>query len=79
MFNLRQVGESEDSNTQHTSRFSGVGFRVPTMASIVGNIGEELDYRSTEDSEENTSFEDGDLDPQVKGAQMTVSEASELP
>ncbi|PSR79527.1 hypothetical protein PHLCEN_2v6988 [Hermanssonia centrifuga] len=49
------------------------------MASIVGNIGEELDYRSTEDSEENTSFEDGDLDLQVKGAQMTVSEASELP
>ncbi|THG94701.1 hypothetical protein EW026_g6817 [Hermanssonia centrifuga] len=45
LLNLRQVGSPEiESQEDFNSRFSVPGFRVPTLASIVGNMGEDLDH-----------------------------------
>ncbi|THG96032.1 hypothetical protein EW026_g5719 [Hermanssonia centrifuga] len=46
LFNLRQVGEpaAESGNHQHITFSSRFTIRVPTLASIVGNMGEELDH-----------------------------------
>ncbi|THG94777.1 hypothetical protein EW026_g6758 [Hermanssonia centrifuga] len=45
LLNLRQVGSPEiDSQEAFSSQFSAPGFRVPTLASIIGNMGEDLDH-----------------------------------
>ncbi|THG98405.1 hypothetical protein EW026_g3782 [Hermanssonia centrifuga] len=45
LLNLRQVGSPEiDSQEAFNSRFSVPGFRVPSLASIIGNMGEDLDH-----------------------------------
>ncbi|PSS30880.1 hypothetical protein PHLCEN_2v2607, partial [Hermanssonia centrifuga] len=60
LLNLRQVGSPEiDSQEAFNLQFSAPGFRVPTLASIVGNMGGDLDYdgpaEEVEDEVENTS------------------------
>ncbi|THG92802.1 hypothetical protein EW026_g8230 [Hermanssonia centrifuga] len=45
LLNLRQVGSPEiDSQEAFNSQFSVPGFRVPTLVSFLGNMGEELDH-----------------------------------
>ncbi|PSS05552.1 hypothetical protein PHLCEN_2v3722 [Hermanssonia centrifuga] len=45
LLNLRQVGSPEiDSQEAFNSQFSVPGFRVPSLASIVGNMGEDLEH-----------------------------------
>ncbi|PSR80106.1 hypothetical protein PHLCEN_2v6807 [Hermanssonia centrifuga] len=45
LLNLRQVGSPEiDSQEGYNSQFSVPGFRVPSLASIVGNMGEDLEH-----------------------------------
>ncbi|PSS32238.1 hypothetical protein PHLCEN_2v2007 [Hermanssonia centrifuga] len=45
LLNLRQIGSPEiDSREVFNSQFSIPGFRVPSLASIVGNMGEDLDH-----------------------------------
>ncbi|PSR74193.1 hypothetical protein PHLCEN_2v10041 [Hermanssonia centrifuga] len=60
LLNLRQVGSPEiDSQEAFNSQFSVPGFRIPSLASIIGNMGEDLDYgglaEEVEDEAENTS------------------------
>lgn len=43
LLNLRQLGESEPVSV-YNSRFSIPGFRVQTLRSIIGNMGEDLDH-----------------------------------
>ena len=48
ILNLRSVSQSYEESSQdmtYNSRMSVPGFRVPTMASITGNMGEMLDHR----------------------------------
>ncbi|PSS32235.1 hypothetical protein PHLCEN_2v2004 [Hermanssonia centrifuga] len=59
LLNLRQVGSPEiDSQEAFDSRFSVPRFRVPSLASIIGNMGEDLDHggsaEEVEDEAENT-------------------------
>ncbi|THG95011.1 hypothetical protein EW026_g6569 [Hermanssonia centrifuga] len=45
LLNLRQVGSPEiDSQEAYNSQFSVPGFRIPSLSSIVGNMGEDLDH-----------------------------------
>ncbi|THG95252.1 hypothetical protein EW026_g6367 [Hermanssonia centrifuga] len=45
LLNLRQVGSPEiDSQEAFNSQFSIPGFRVPSLSSMVGNMGEDLDH-----------------------------------
>ncbi|PSR81170.1 hypothetical protein PHLCEN_2v6505 [Hermanssonia centrifuga] len=45
LLNLRQVGSPEiNSQEAFNSQFSVPGFRVPSLASIIGNMGEDLDH-----------------------------------
>ncbi|THG93194.1 hypothetical protein EW026_g7975, partial [Hermanssonia centrifuga] len=45
LLNLRQVGSPEiDSQEAFNSQFSLPGFRVPSLASIVRNMGEDLEH-----------------------------------
>ncbi|THG94501.1 hypothetical protein EW026_g6979 [Hermanssonia centrifuga] len=60
LLNLRQVGSPEnDSQEAFNSQFSVPGFCVPTMESIIGNMGENLDHggptEEVEDEVENIS------------------------
>ncbi|THG93193.1 hypothetical protein EW026_g7976 [Hermanssonia centrifuga] len=60
LLNLRQVGSPEiDSQEAFNSQFSVPGFRVPSLESIVGNMGEDLDHgglaEEVEDQVENNS------------------------
>ncbi|THG95249.1 hypothetical protein EW026_g6369 [Hermanssonia centrifuga] len=60
LLNLRQVGSPEiDSQEAFNSQFSVPGFRVPSLSSIVGNMGEDLDHsgpaEEVEDEVENYS------------------------
>ncbi|THG95253.1 hypothetical protein EW026_g6366 [Hermanssonia centrifuga] len=60
LLNLRQVGSPEiDSQEAFNSQFSIPGFRVPSLSSMVGNMGEDLDHsgpaEEVEDEVENTS------------------------
>ncbi|PSR75261.1 hypothetical protein PHLCEN_2v9227 [Hermanssonia centrifuga] len=69
LLNLRQVGVEVDpvNSTQDasTSRFSGPGFRVPTLESIlmVGNMGEDLDHGPAELEDTETTDVDEGVDP----------------
>ncbi len=50
MLNLRQVGEPENEDYDDAgSRSLGVGFRLPSFASIVGNMGGDLDHGPEEE------------------------------
>ncbi|THG97992.1 hypothetical protein EW026_g4106 [Hermanssonia centrifuga] len=52
LLNLRQLDIAGSEDTTHepsNSRFSVPGFRVPTLASIIGNMGEDLNYVDMED------------------------------
>ncbi|PSS32229.1 hypothetical protein PHLCEN_2v1998 [Hermanssonia centrifuga] len=60
LLNLRQVGSPEiDSQEAFNSQFSVPGFRVPSLASIVGNMGNDLEHgdlaEEVDDEVENTS------------------------
>ncbi|PSR83275.1 hypothetical protein PHLCEN_2v5779 [Hermanssonia centrifuga] len=45
LLNLRQLGEPEnETQSRFNFRFSIPGFRVPTLESIVGNMGADLDH-----------------------------------
>ncbi|THG94506.1 hypothetical protein EW026_g6983 [Hermanssonia centrifuga] len=60
LLNLCQVGSPEiDSQEAFNSQFSVPGFRVPSLASIIGNMGEDLDHggpaEEVEDEVENNS------------------------
>ncbi|THG94855.1 hypothetical protein EW026_g6695 [Hermanssonia centrifuga] len=62
LLNLRQAGKPrEDTHSAFNSQFSVPGFRVPTLDSIIGNMGEELDHRPEEEIHDVT----GDLDDGV--------------
>ncbi|THG93977.1 hypothetical protein EW026_g7398 [Hermanssonia centrifuga] len=53
LLNLRQAGEPKnETNETFNSRFTVPGFRVPTLASIIDNIGEDLDHGLTEEVDE---------------------------
>ncbi|PSS06639.1 hypothetical protein PHLCEN_2v3595 [Hermanssonia centrifuga] len=65
LLNLRQLGEPEnESQSRFNSRVSIPGFRVPTLESIVGNMGADLDHGPAEDSEPEVDevAEDVDID-----------------
>ncbi|PSS06621.1 hypothetical protein PHLCEN_2v3577 [Hermanssonia centrifuga] len=50
MLNLRKVGEPENEHYDDAgSRSLGVGFRLPSFASIAGNMGEDLDHGPEEE------------------------------
>ncbi|PSS30996.1 hypothetical protein PHLCEN_2v2465 [Hermanssonia centrifuga] len=50
LLNLRQLGEPEnETQSRFNSRFSVPGFRVPTLESIVGNMGADLYHGSAEE------------------------------
>ncbi|THG93780.1 hypothetical protein EW026_g7554 [Hermanssonia centrifuga] len=54
LLNLRQVGSPEiDSQEAFHSQFSVPGFRVPSLASIVGNMGEDLEHSILAEEVEN--------------------------
>ncbi|PSR80108.1 hypothetical protein PHLCEN_2v6809, partial [Hermanssonia centrifuga] len=54
LLNLRQVGSPEiDSQEAFNSQFSVPGFRVPSLASIVGNMGEDLEHGGLAEEVEN--------------------------
>ncbi len=60
LLNLCQVGSPEiNSQEAFNSQFSVPGFRVPSLASIIGNMGEDLDHggpaEEVEDEVENNS------------------------
>ncbi|PSR76126.1 hypothetical protein PHLCEN_2v8676 [Hermanssonia centrifuga] len=60
LLNLRQVGSPEiNSQEPFNSQLSVPGFRVPTLASIVGNMGEDLNHggpaEEVDDETENIS------------------------
>ncbi|PSR97186.1 hypothetical protein PHLCEN_2v4357, partial [Hermanssonia centrifuga] len=61
LLNLRQAGSPEleiDSQEAFNSRFSVPGFRVPSLASIIGNMGEDLDHGGpAEEVEDESSIE----------------------
>ncbi|PSS30997.1 hypothetical protein PHLCEN_2v2466 [Hermanssonia centrifuga] len=65
LLNLRQLGEPASENETHSrfnSRFSIPGFRVPTLESVVGNMGAELDHGPTEEVDDHDEGGEADLD-----------------
>ncbi|THG93501.1 hypothetical protein EW026_g7750 [Hermanssonia centrifuga] len=59
LLNLRQLGEPEnETQSRFNSRFSIPGFRVPTLASIVGDMGADLDHGPAEEVNEETDDAD---------------------
>ncbi|THG94811.1 hypothetical protein EW026_g6727 [Hermanssonia centrifuga] len=70
LLNLRQLGEPEnETQSRFNSRFSIPGFRVPTLESIVGNMGADLDYGPAEEVDN----EAGEADMPVDGGGAEVS------
>ncbi len=65
LLNLRQLGEPEnETQSRFNSRFSVPGFRVPTLESIVGNMGADLYHGPAEE-----------VDGEVKEADMDGGDA----
>ncbi|THG97712.1 hypothetical protein EW026_g4347 [Hermanssonia centrifuga] len=65
LLNLRQLGEPENGTEDASdSRLSIPGFRIVTLTSIVGNMGEELNHLGTE--------EDAEMDDIVDEARAVV-------
>ncbi|THG98181.1 hypothetical protein EW026_g3951 [Hermanssonia centrifuga] len=53
LLNLRQLGEPEnETQSRFNSRVSIPGFRVPTLESVVGNMGADLDHGPTKEVDE---------------------------
>ncbi|PSR84295.1 hypothetical protein PHLCEN_2v5464 [Hermanssonia centrifuga] len=55
LLNLRQLGETQswnDTQDESRSRLSSHGVRLTTLASIIGNMGEDLDHGPSEDEDE---------------------------
>ncbi|KAJ3552007.1 hypothetical protein NM688_g4385 [Phlebia brevispora] len=54
LINLRQLDAPtrSSSESRHFSRFSIPNFRIPTIESVVGNMGEPLDYGANDHSDE---------------------------
>ncbi|THG94788.1 hypothetical protein EW026_g6748 [Hermanssonia centrifuga] len=51
LLNLRQLGEPQNETQSHfNSRFSIPGFRVPTLESVIGNMGADLDHGPAEEA-----------------------------
>lgn len=48
LLNLRQTEEPATSHESHLSRFSMPNFRMPTIASITGDMGNYLDHGNPE-------------------------------
>lgn len=70
LINLRQADSPEDSiQASHLSRFSAPNFRVPTLQSIMGNMGESLEYGAEEDEAEEDVAEVCDHLPAASGGE----------
>ncbi len=55
LLNLRRLGETQsrnDTQDESRSRLSSHGVRLTTLASIIGNMGEDLDHGASEDEDE---------------------------
>ncbi len=54
LLNLRDIGEAEnETQGDFNSGYSVAGFRIPSLANMLGNMGQELDYgplRALDDS-----------------------------
>ncbi len=74
LLNLRQVGSPEgDSQTVFNSQFSAPGFRVPTLGSMIGNMGQDLDHNPAEEVEDEDGAEN--VSDSVQAENMAVSGA----
>lgn len=58
LINLRQADTPEDSmHASHLSRFSTPNFRVPTLQSFVGNMGESLEHGTGHDEDKDAAVD----------------------
>lgn len=78
LLNLRQLREPEGTGTHEisNSRFSVPAFRVPTLASIAGNMGEDLRHGPTPDEGDDQGDEemDGDIDESAENSAVLRAE-----
>ncbi len=72
LLNLRQLGAPQnETQSRFNSRFSIPGFRVPTLESIVGNMGADLDHGPGK--EPGVDEETEDVDDHVDGCNVEVA------
>ncbi|PSS32160.1 hypothetical protein PHLCEN_2v2068 [Hermanssonia centrifuga] len=64
------VGSPYDAQDTFNSRFSITGLRVPTLASVIGNMGEHLDHGPVEEVED----EPDDVSDGPLAGEMVTSE-----
>ncbi|THG98849.1 hypothetical protein EW026_g3415 [Hermanssonia centrifuga] len=78
LLNLCQVAGSPEIDSQEAfnSRFSVPRFRVPSLASIIGNMGEDLDHSGTaEEDDEVENSSSGSVQAEEGAAPEAIIEA----
>ncbi len=75
ILNLRQIGVDENGTTEDAvgSRFSTPAFRAPTLASIVGNIGEDLHHGPEEEVNGATDEDEPEHDNIIADGEIVTS------
>ena len=61
ILSLREANSSRGGSEEVVSHISGLMFRTPTIAGIVGNMGEPLDHRSRDGLDGDIDEADADL------------------
>ena len=65
------------SDAAHFSRFSAPGFRVPTLDDVIGNLGESVEYDSSERSEV-TDAADSQITADVASSKRKSEDAGDV-